>query len=207
MLPLGDRPVMERIISRLRDSGIRRVNITTHYRPESIASHFGDGSEFGVCIRYVNEESPLGTAGALALLDAPAEPVLVINGDVICDVDFRAILSFHHEHEADLTVAVRPHTIRIPFGVVEAEGSNIRAIHEKPTTTHLVNAGIYLLDPSVYPHLPPSGPFEMTDLIRLLIEAGRRVVGFPIREYWRDIGRHDEYAQAQADMAKGGCAI
>lgn len=207
MLPLGDRPVMERIIDRLRDSGIRRVNVTTHYRPDAIARHFGDGSEFGVRIKYVNEESPLGTAGALALLDAPDEPFLVINGDVVCDVDFRAILAFHREHQADLTVAVRPHTIRIPFGVFDAEGPNIVAIREKPILTHLVNAGIYLLEPSVYPHLPTSGPFDMTDLIHRLIEGKRRVVGFPIHEYWRDIGRHDEYAQAQVDLSKGGCVL
>ena len=111
MLPVGDRPLLERIIEQLRDAGIQHVNLTTHYRGDTIARHFGDGSEFGVEIEYVAEERPLGTAGALGLVAAES-PILVMNGDILTRVDFRAMHRFHDEHAAEMTVAVRPYEVR-----------------------------------------------------------------------------------------------
>jgi NDP-sugar pyrophosphorylase family protein len=107
MLPVGDRPVMEHIIAKLRDAGIREVNVTTHYMPEKIIDHFGNGGKFGVKISYVSEDRPLGTAGALGLMPVPERPVLVVNGDIMTQVDYRAMLAFHRENQADLTVGVR----------------------------------------------------------------------------------------------------
>jgi CBS domain-containing protein len=106
MLPVAGRPLMERIVRQLEQSGIRRVNVATHFQPEKIQAHFGDGRDFGVQLSYVNEDRPLGTAGALGLIGLSDEPLLVINGDILTDVDFRALSRFHHEHEADLTVGV-----------------------------------------------------------------------------------------------------
>ena len=198
MLPVGGKPIMERIIKQLRDSGIRRVNVTTHYRPEKIRSHFGNGQKFGVDLSYVEEQSPLGTAGALALMDTPSEPLLVINGDILTQVDFRAMLDFHREHRAEMTVGVRRYEIEVPYGVIECDGVNVCGLTEKPQVGFFVNAGIYLLEPSVHSYIPNGQCFNMTDLIQRLVERGSTVVSFPIREYWLDIGRQSDYELAQA---------
>jgi dTDP-glucose pyrophosphorylase len=201
MLPVGDRPLLELIVERLRDAGIRHVNLTTHYRAETIASHFGDGSEFGVEIEYVSERTPLGTAGALGLLQADG-PLLVMNGDILTRVDFRALHLYHQEHDADLTVAVRPYELRVPYGLVELEAAAVTAVTEKPLVRGFVNAGIYLLEPEVCGLVAPGEPLEMPQLIELALAGGRRVVGFPLREYWLDIGRLADYEQALADVER-----
>jgi len=203
MLPVGDRPLMERIIEQFRRAGIRRVNVTTHYQPEKIKDYFGDGQAFGVDISYVAEDRPLGTAGALGLMEASGEPLLVVNGDILTRVDFRAMLDFHREHKADLTVAVRPYDVQVPYGVMDCDGAFVQQVREKPQLTFMINAGIYLLEPSVRQYIPSGERFDMTDLIMRLINEQRPVVSFPIREYWLDIGKHDDYAQAQQDVQNG----
>lgn len=203
MLPLGDRPLLELTIRKLQQMGIRYVNVTTHYLPEKITEYFGDGHEFGVEINYVNEEEPLGTAGALGLLDEPDEPLLVINGDIVTQVDFRAMFAFHRNHKADLTVGVRLYEMQVPYGVMECEGVHVKQVREKPVYRYLVNAGIYLLEPTVYQYIKRGNRFDMPDLIRHLIEEGRIVVSFPIVEYWLDIGQHEDYQQAQTDVQEG----
>lgn len=203
MLPVGDRPLLELIIEQLRQAGIRRVNLATHYEGEIIARHFGDGQDFGVEIRYVKEDQPLGTAGALGLLDAADYPLLVINGDILTRVDFRAILDFHREHQADMTVAVRQYELHVPYGVVETDGVAIIGISEKPVVRHFINAGIYLLNPEVCRYIPEGEPYDMPDLISRLVADGRRVVSFPIHEYWLDIGQLDDYEQAQESITNG----
>jgi dTDP-glucose pyrophosphorylase len=203
MLHVGDKPLMEHMIDKLRQSGINKVNITTHYKPEKISEYFGDGRDFGVELTYLSEESPLGTAGALGLLSAPQEPVLVINGDLITQVDFKALLAFHREHEAHFTVAVRQYDVEVPYGVVDCEGGAVTGVREKPVFNFFVNAGIYLLEPFVYDCIPRGERFDMTELIQALIEDGKRVCSFPIVEYWLDIGRHADYTQAQKDVMEG----
>jgi dTDP-glucose pyrophosphorylase/CBS domain-containing protein len=203
MLPVGDRPLMEVIIEQLRQSGIHRVNIATHYKSEKITSYFGDGKEFGVKLSYVTEDQPLGTAGALGLMDSPQEPLLVINGDILTRMNFRAMLDYHRENEADLTVAVRKYDLQVPFGVVECEGQNVCRLQEKPSLSFLVNAGIYLLEPIVHRHIANGEHLDMTDLIERLLEKGSTVVSFPIVEYWLDIGEHADYERAQEDIRTG----
>jgi dTDP-glucose pyrophosphorylase/CBS domain-containing protein len=199
MLPVGDRPLLERIIEQLRDAGIEHVNLTTHYRAEEIARHFGDGGDLGVRIEYVPEEKPLGTAGALGLIDSDA-PILVMNGDILTRVDFKAMHQFHEEHRADMTVAVRPYEARVPYGLVDLEGSRITSIAEKPLARGFVNAGIYLINPDVCRLVAPGEALDMPQLIERLLTAGNVVVGFPLREYWLDIGRLADYEQALADV-------
>lgn len=203
MLPVGEKPVMELIINQLRDAGIHTVNVTTHFQPEKIRDYFGDGATFGVDLRYVSEESPLGTAGALSLMESKDEPLLVINGDILTEVDFRAMRAFHREHSADLTVAVRQYDFQVPYGVIDSDGVAVTGVHEKPVLNFFVNAGIYLLEPSVHAHIPSGRRFDMTDLIKALIAADRPVASFPIVEYWLDIGQHADYRQAQEDVKSG----
>lgn len=207
MLPVGDRPLMELIVEQLRQARIRQVLVTTRYKPEKIIEHFGDGEEFGIEINYLNEHRPLGTAGALGLMPEPNQPIIMINGDILTQVDFRAMLAYHQEHGADMTVGVSHYSFKVPYGVVECDGPKVLKLSEKPQMTFSVNAGIYLLEPLVYEYIPQGQPFDMTDLIHWLLDAGRQIVSFPILEYWLDIGHHDDYVQAQKDVEEGRMAV
>lgn len=197
MLPVGDRPMMERIVEQLRDTGIKHVNLAVHHQSERIAEHFGDGQDFGIEISYVTEDRPLGTAGALGLMRPPEDTVLVINGDILTQIDFRAMLAYHKEQKAELTIAVRNYAIQIPYGVVETEGTSVEGLVEKPLFQKLINAGIYLLEPYVFQFIPNYERCDMTDLIQSVLNEGKSVAAFPIHEKWMDIGEHSEYLQAQ----------
>ena len=203
MLPVGDRPLLEHIVDQLRTAGIRRVNLTTHYKRDVVSDHFGDGSRFGVAIEYVEEEHPLGTAGSLSRIRATDDPLLVINGDVLTRVDFRAMLDFHRDHGADMTVAVQLREFQVPYGVVQAAGEVVEGIVEKPVLRHFINAGIYLLSPGVTELVPHAERYDMPDLIRELLSRERPVVCFPIREYWLDIGQVEDYRRAVLDVGAG----
>ena len=207
MLPVGDRPLMEVIIEQLRQTGIGRVNITTHYLPDKITEYFGNGENFGVELNYVSEDRPLGTAGSLGLIDWPQETLLVINGDILTKVNFRAMLNYHQEHGADITVGVRKYDLQVPYGVVECEDQRVSRLREKPSLSFFVNAGIYMLEPRVNQYIPNGEHYDMTDLIDRLIQKGRPVVSFPIVEYWLDIGKPSDYARAQEDVKNGGINI
>jgi dTDP-glucose pyrophosphorylase/CBS domain-containing protein len=206
MLPVGGKPLLERIINQLRDSGIRQLNVTTHYKPEKITDYFGDGKNFGVSLNYVNEDTPLGTGGALGLMPKPTEPLLVINGDILTQVNFKAMLNFHQEQHAMITMAVRRYEVQVPYGVVESDGAHVTHLREKPQIGFFVNAGIYLLEPTVFEYIPGGKHFNMTDLIQWLLDARQSVVSFPISEYWLDIGQHADYARAQEDINNGKVA-
>jgi dTDP-glucose pyrophosphorylase len=203
MLPLGSRPLLELIVEQLRDAGIKQVNVATHYKGEIISDHFKDGQEFGVDIRYVKEDQPLGTVGALSLLEETDEPLLVMNGDILTRIDFRSMLSFHREHKSELTIAVKQYEFDVPYGVVLTDGVSVKGISEKPVVRQFINAGIYLLNPSVKRLIPNGQHYDIPDLIQALLTQNRSVVCFPIREYWLDIGKADHYDQAKIDVASG----
>ncbi len=203
LLPVGDKPLMEHIIGQLRDSGVRRVSITTHFRPEKIRDHFGDGSDFGIDVQYTHEDKPLGTAGALSMLRGAGEPLLVVNGDILTQVDFRAMLDFHRDQESRLTVGVRKYEVAVPFGVIEADGTRVTRLVEKPSLPFFINAGVYLVEPGVVDAIPPDRKVDMTDIIEDLIRQGQTVTSFPIHEYWMDIGRVEDYLRASEDAATG----
>jgi dTDP-glucose pyrophosphorylase/CBS domain-containing protein len=203
MLPVGDRPLLERTIEQLRRSGIRDVSLITHYLADSIEQYFGDGRSFGVRLNYVQEDHPLGTAGGLKLMKKPTRPFLVINGDILTGLSFETMHDYHRKNGAEITLGVRKYEVKVPFGVVECEDIRITQIKEKPSLTFFVNAGIYLLEPSVYDYIPEGQHFNMTDLIQKLLDSGRLVVSFPIMEYWLDVGQHEDYRRAQEDVRSG----
>ncbi len=203
MLPVGERPLLELIIKQLRRAGIHDVNLTTHYLPEAISDHFGNGEGFGVNLNYSREEHPLGTAGGLRLMPRPQGPFLVINGDILTGVPFQQMLQYHRSHGAMLTVGLRRYDMQVPFGVVDCEDVRITKIEEKPCLNFFINAGTYLVEPAAWDLIPENSKFDMTDLIRVLIDAGKAVVGYPIMEYWIDVGRHEDYMKAQELVLKG----
>lgn len=204
MLPVGDRPLMERMIERLHQAGVRQVSVTTHYLADKIMQHFGDGRDFGVELSYLNEDSPLGTAGGLGFMPDSDGPFLVINGDIFTEVNFRAMLAYHEEHQAVLTVAVHQYDFEVPYGVIETEGPFVRSLVEKPSKNFFVNAGIYFLEPFACRYIPKGQRFDMTDLIQRLLREGQPVVSFPILESWVDIGHHTTYGHAQAMAGNKG---
>ncbi len=200
MLPVGNKPIMELIIEQLRHAGTRQFHVSTHYKGHKIVEHFGDGSRYGVHIDYISEEHPLGTAGALSLMDRLNQPILVMNGDILTQLDFRAMHAFHEDHKALLTVAVKEYTVEVPYGVLQTEDVHVRSLAEKPTLRFFINAGVYLVSPEAQAMVPAGRPYNMTDLIEDLIAAGKPVVSFPVQEYWLDIGKHVDYQQAQHDV-------
>lgn len=199
MLPIGNKPLLETVICQLRDVGVKQVSITTHYKGKKIREHFGDGAKYGINISYANENLPLGTAGALTLMKPPREPFLVINGDILTQVNFIAMFEFHFMHDADITVGVIRHKTKLPYGIIECEDVRVTAVKEKPDLHHLINAGIYVLNPCVLGYIPSETTFHMTNLIEVLLENNRRVISFPIHEYWMDIGHPSDYEKANDD--------
>jgi dTDP-glucose pyrophosphorylase len=197
MLPVEGKPVLEHILRGLRAAGIRRVSLATHYKAGVISRHFRDGRKLGIRIDYLEENSPRGTAGALRRLTGRKDPLLVINGDILTRVDFRAMLDFHRENKAEMTVGVRAYDVRIPFGVVESSGARVTGISEKPVLKHFINAGIYLINPGAFRFVRKEGSSDMPDLIARLVAKGRRVVSFPIHESWMDMGTREDYVRAQ----------
>lgn len=202
MLSVGDRPILETVVSQLCAVGIKQIQVTTHYKPEIIYDHFGDGSKYGVDISYVKEKQPMGTAGALRLMKPPDGPFLVINGDVLSKVNFEAMFMFHKECGAQMTVGVRRQEFKLPYGVVKCNNIKIISLEEKPVLSFLVNAGIYLLEPHVIEFIPQDVTFHMTDLIQVLLEEKLIVASFPIHEYWMDIGRHLDYEKANSEYKR-----
>lgn len=203
MLPVGGRPLLEHTIERLTAAGVRQINVSTHYLSDKITSHFGDGSKFGVKMRYVQEDRPMGTGGALALLGGIDQTTLVINGDVVTDLDFGAMAQFHRDHGAAATMAVAKYDVTVPYGVVQHDGVDVTALREKPILSQFINAGVYLIEPRAQDFLQHGRLFNMTDLIDRLIASGERVVAFPVREYWIDVGQHADYERVQTDIRTG----
>ncbi|MGF1881047.1 nucleotidyltransferase family protein [Vibrio splendidus] len=203
MLKIGDKPILETVIRSFIKAGFVNFYISTHYMPEKIEQHFGDGSDFGVSITYVYEESPLGTGGALGLLpkDLPKDlPLIMMNGDVLTKVDFQRLLEFHTENQADATMCVREYDYQIPYGVVNGEGHKITSMVEKPIQRFFVNAGIYVVSPRVIQSVPVNHYIDMPTLLEQHMHEREQVLMFPIHEYWLDIGRMDDFNRAQADI-------
>ena len=202
MLPIGDKPLVARTIEQLRQAGVNQLFLATHYQKERFSNYFGDGRDFGVAINYLTEEQPLGTAGALSRLAEAEGPLLIVNGDILTNLNYRSMLAFHRENAADMTVAVRHYEFRVPYGVVSTDGVQVNGLVEKPQHRFFVNAGIYLLEQEMCKHVPRGQRFDMTELIAKLLAHARKVIAFPVREYWIDVGDLENYEQARADADK-----
>jgi NDP-sugar pyrophosphorylase family protein len=203
MLHIGNKPILETVIRSFIKAGFVNFYISTHYMPEQIQAHFGDGSEMGVNVTYVHEEQPLGTGGALGLLpkDLPKDlPLIMMNGDVLTKVDFQRLLDFHVDNGADATMCVREYDYQIPYGVINGEGNKITSMVEKPVQRFFVNAGIYVVSPDVIASVPKNHRVDMPTLLEEHMNERDNVLMFPIHEYWLDIGRMDDFNRAQADI-------
>lgn len=207
MLPVAGRPILERLVLHLVGAGVRDLYLSVNYRAEVIVEHFGDGSRFGCRISYLHEEAdrPLGTGGALALLPAAerrrGRPILVMNGDLVTSFDVAALLDAHRDASAVATIGAREHVTDIPFGVLEEEGGYLRALAEKPRLSHLVNAGVYVLEPAVLTDVPPGIEYPITELLAALVRAGLPVWTHRLDGDWVDVGRPAQLRQARGEEA------
>jgi dTDP-glucose pyrophosphorylase len=200
LLPVGGKPMLEHIIERARAEGFQRFVLAIHYLGHMIEDYFGDGSRWQVQIDYLREESPLGTAGAIGLLDPrPDTPFLVSNGDVLTDIRYGELLDFHCFHGASATMAVRLHEWQHPFGVVRTKGVDIIGFEEKPIARSHINAGIYVLEPMVLDALSVGERCDMPTLFSRLQERAARTIVYPMHEPWLDVGRADDLKRAQAE--------
>lgn len=202
LLKVGGVPILETTLLRFIKEGFVNFYISTHYMPEMIRQHFGDGSKWDVNITYIHEEDPLGTGGALGLLpeDMPDLPIIMMNGDVLTTVDFKRLLDFHNSHHADATMAVREYEYQIPYGVIKGEGNKIISMEEKPVQRFFVNAGIYVVSRRLVRSVPRNHNIDMPSLLERQIAEKHNVLMFPIHEYWLDIGRMDDFHRAQEDI-------
>jgi len=202
MLKVGGRPLLEANIDRLKRFGIHRVYVSVHYLADQISDYLGDGTERGVRLQYVYEDRPLGTAGALRLIDDFKHPhILVMNADLLTTIDFEAFYLSYIQSDADMAVATVPYTVSIPFGVLETNDANeVHELREKPNITYFVNAGIYLIKRELLHLIPADERFDATDLIQRVIDRGLKLVSFPILDYWLDVGKPEDYQRAQKDI-------
>jgi NDP-sugar pyrophosphorylase family protein len=203
LLKVGDKPILELILEGFVKAGFHRFFISTHYRPEMIREGIGDGSRWGVSVEYVHEDEPLGTGGALGLLphEQIQEPLFMMNGDLLTNLDFAKLLQFHEEHDGVATMCVREYEHRVPYGVIQTDGLRITSMVEKPAYRHFINAGIYVLSPEVVRGVARGRQVDMPTLLQEQMDQGRAVNMFPLHEYWLDIGRMEDFQRAQSEVA------
>lgn len=201
LLEVGRMPVIERQIDQLIGHGFHRFYISVNYLGHLLEEYFGDGSKLGVEISYLRESDPLGTAGALSLLDAQQHPVLLMNADIITKADFGTMLDCFIEQDTELTVGVREHQYTVPYGCVTLECDQITSLDEKPTFRHLINAGIYVLSLEALKLVPQDKYFDMTQLVQKIIDNGKSANCFLISEEWIDIGNKEDLMWARKVFA------
>jgi dTDP-glucose pyrophosphorylase len=196
LLKIGGKPMVQHLIERLVESGFQEIFLSVNYLAEKFEQHFGDGSAFGCNIHYLKEEKPLGTAGPLTLLPAPDLPILMLNGDLVTEVNFWALMDFHNVRQDALTICVSGYEHQVPFGVVDMnEDLDVIEIREKPINKCLVNSGIYVISPRLLKQVPVGEYFLVTELIDQCVSSNLKVGAFPVHEYWRDVGLPETYAE------------
>jgi len=204
LLKLSGKPILETIIEQFKLYGFHDFYISTHFESNQIQEYFNNGESQSISITYLHEDVPLGTAGSLGLLDKNKLldlPLIVMNSDLLTKVDFNELLSFHNSQGGDATMCVREHSFQVPYGVVKTKSHQVISIEEKPTHKFFVNAGIYVLNPSILDDLDGKTYLDMPNLLEQKIKSGK-INMFPLHEYWLDIGQMEHFEQAQKDSQK-----
>jgi len=200
MLPVGGKPILQTIIEKFVSYGFVDITLCVGYKSMVIQDFFKNGSQFGAKIEYILEDQRMGTAGALSLLtENPKEPFFVMNGDLLTNVNFEHLLNYHLDNNATATMCVREYDFQVPYGVVSVDNGKIKSIDEKPIKKFFVSAGIYMLNAESIQYIPNNKFYDMPTLFEKLISLNKEVVSFPLREYWLDIGRVEEYDKANRE--------
>ncbi|RME85157.1 MAG: nucleotidyltransferase family protein [Caldilineae bacterium] len=201
LMPIGDMPILEILLRQMKWAGIEEVILTVGYLEELFRAFFKDGARYGLRIRYSFEDHPLGTAGPLSLIDDLHETFLVCNGDILTTLDMKQLVDYHRANGATATIAMHSRQVKIDLGVLKLNGScEIIGIQEKPTYDFQVSMGIYVFEPRVLDYIPYNQYLDFPDLVTELLAHGERVIGYPFKGYWQDLGSPADYEQAVEDF-------
>ena len=202
MLPVGDMPMLEHTINHLKKYGIKNIYMCVNYLKQVIQDYFGDGSDRKLSIKYVCEDKPLGTLGALKLAgETEHDYILLMNSDILTNIDLNGFFKTFIKSGADMAVATAHYHVDVPYGILEVDGENrVNSLKEKPRYTYYSNAGIYLIKKELLSLVPENEFYNVTDLMDRLISADKKLVSYPILGYWLDIGKHEDYRKAQEDI-------
>jgi NDP-sugar pyrophosphorylase family protein len=203
LMPIGNMPILEVLLRQMKVAGFDEVTLTVGHLAELLEAFFKDGSRFGMHIRYSIEDSPLGTAGPLALVGDLTETFLVCNGDVLTTLDIREVLKFHKAQGGIATVAMHQRQVKVNLGVIQLGDRNeIMGYLEKPSLDYLVSMGIYMFEPEILKYIEPNQYLDFPDLILKVLAAKEKVYGYLFDGYWQDLGNPEDYQQAQQDFAE-----
>jgi len=203
MLKVGNKPILETIITSFKKYGFINIILCVSYKSEIIEEYFKDGSEFGVNIEYIHENKRMGTAGALSLVrDKLNESFFVMNGDLLTNINFERMMEYHISNASVATMGVREYDFQVPYGVVNVQGKDILSIEEKPMHKFFVSGGVYVLNEKVLEFIPDDEFYDIPTLFEKIIEKELKSISFPIREYWLDIGRMEEYEKANNEYSE-----
>ncbi len=205
LLPVGEKPILELILHRLKSFGFRDFIFSIGYKGELIETYFQSGEKFGVQVQYVREKEPSGTAGPLAQVArqfpfSSGESFLLMNGDILTELDFRRFMEFHKSNGFDMTVGVKEIERNLPFGVLQISNGRVLGIDEKPVTRYPISAGIYLLRESVLSAIPADTFFTIPDLVSRLVAESRSVGSYLIEEYWLALEHQDDMEAARSHI-------
>ena len=201
LLPVGNKPIIMHNLDRLRLFGIDDFWISLRYLGSKIKDFIGDGKDDGINVNYVTEDTPLGTIGSVSLIDDfQHDYILVMNSDLLTNIDFEKFFLDFLASGADLSVATIPYNVNIPYAILSTSNNLVSSFQETPTYTYFANAGIYLMKKSVCNLIPKNMFYNTTDLLQCLLDGKKIVTSFPLRGYWLDIGKHDDYSKAQQDI-------
>ena len=204
LMPIDGMPILEVIVRQLAHFRVREMIFTVSDQSEPLLSaYFGNGHRYGVDIRYSREEKPLGTAGPLALLSDLPETFLVMNGDILTTLDYSRLVEYHRRKEGLVTIAMNRKEVQLELGVMECDPNDrLMRYLEKPSFSYSVSMGIYVFEKGVLEWIPPGKYLDFPDLIQKLLKLGKRVNGYPSNDFWLDIGRHEDYEEAQKKFQK-----
>jgi len=201
LLKVGDKPIIEHTLDHLADHGVDRVHVSVNYKKEMIKEHLQKGAH-GDKISFLEEDTPLGTAGSLSLIEeGKNEVILLMNSDLLTDLDIEDLYDTFLESDADMAVATSVHEVHIPYAVLDLEDNIVKSLHEKPVKSFPCNAGIYLIKRILLERIPKGEFYNATDLLEDVLNSGGKVIAYPINGYWMDIGQHDDLKKAR-DHAK-----
>jgi len=190
LLRIGKERILDKIIENIKTYNFKKIYISVHYLSKKISNHAKSKKNWNIKVDIIKEKNPLGTAGCLYFLKNKLNfPLIVMNGDIITNLNYEEMLNAHNKNKSDITVALLTHKINIPFAVLETEDIKINDICEKPTISKNINAGIYIINPTIINKFCKKPKFlDMPDLIKLAIKNKKKVHAFPIHEDWDDVG-------------------
>ncbi len=202
MMPIGDRTILEILLRQIKRAGINQVVLTVGHQAGLMQAFFQDGAQFDLDITYSYEATPLGTAGPLALVPGLEETFLVSNGDVLTLLNINDFVVFHQQHGGICTIAMHERQLKVNLGVIEQDANSfhVTGYQEKPVLDYKVSMGMYIFEPEVLNYIPQGGYLDFPDLVNQLLDAGEKVIGYPFKGYWMDLGNHEDYTQANKDF-------